>query len=144
MPDVKSYIQFRLHGVGSYKFAKVPFPNFEPYGPDDVHIRTVTGALSSSYGAPFMGWNAILRIPYTTETIDGLSSISLQDLMVWMGSKNASDRTLDFKPFDQSQVYQVRFTKPYTVKYIVPVINNSDSYFLVPITIETVLPTTLA
>jgi len=144
MSDVKGYIQLRSHGVGNYKFAKVPFPNFEPYAPEDSHRRSVTGYLSSSFSVPFMGWNMILRIPYATETIDGLVSVNLQDLMNWMGSKNATDRTMDFKPFDQSQIYQVRAIKPFLVKYIVPIINNSDSYFLVPFAIETVVPTTLA
>jgi len=135
--SVNGYIQLRKHGVGAYKYAKIPFGQFEELILNSsTHRRTVTGALSSDFGNTFWRGEMVLRIPFQTETENGLSSMSIADLVTWMGSNIASNRTLDFKHFDDNILYVVRAVEPFRRQYLTPIINNSDSYFTVPLVIE--------
>lgn len=135
--SVNGYIQLRKNGTGAYKFAKIPFGQFEESFPTSTtHRRTVTGALSSDIGNSYWRGEMFLRIPFVSQTINGLASVTIDDLVTWMSSKLASDRTLNFKHFDDSVVYTVRVVEPFKRQYATPIINNTDSYFLVPLILE--------
>jgi len=139
MPNAKPYIQLRTHGVGNYKFATVPFHQYTPIIVQNaVHRRTVTGALSSEKGKSYRRFQMVLRIPHTSKSRDGLSSIMMSDLETWFGSDSWVNMTLDFKPFDDSQTFTVRVMEALSQDYVTPVIDATDSYFHVPIVLETI------
>lgn len=135
---VNSYIQLRKYGTNDpWKQTQIPFGSYNDILVDaTTHRRTVTGKLSSDFGKSYSRFEMVLRISHINQTRDGLSSITIDDLKLWMGSPIATNRTMEFKTFDPSTTYVVRSVEPFKRQYITPIINNTDSYFLVPFVIE--------